>query len=490
MFSPHITKGQIPRGHQSISTVPTHLQASNSLNRINMLKHIFNLLLVICPTLAIAEERPNLVFMIADDLGWADVEFHDGNTPTPNLCRLLSQGVELRQHYVAPVCSPTRAGFLTGRYWSRFGITTPINNQGLPFETVTLAKALGDAGYSTALIGKWHLGSKPEWGPNHFGFKHSYGSLAGGIAPFNHRYKKGPYSTTWHRNEELFTEQGHVTDLLTDEAVKWIGERAATKEAHPFFLYMPFTAVHLPIREPDEWLEKVPAEIIGEVPRQYSACILHLDAAVGRIIDAIDNAGQKENTLIVFTSDNGGSTAQNNDTKYPDDHCPEGRLTGNNQPLRGQKATLYEGGIRVPTIARWPGKLKPGTDFKPPVCVIDWMPTFCTLAGANADADSLKWDGLNLWPALTGTAELPQRTIHIAGPGGNQWAVRDSDWKLIFTEPRKGDESQSPKIELFNLANDPHESTNLAESNPDQVAALKTKLADQRKRDVASRGGL
>jgi arylsulfatase A-like enzyme len=451
-----------------------------------MRKHISYLLLLLAPTLACAAERPNLVFIIADDLGWADVEFHGGNTPTPNLNRLLAEGVELRQHYVAPVCSPTRAGFLTGRYWSRFGITTPINNRGLPFETVTVAKALGDVGYSTALIGKWHLGSKPEWGPNRFGFEHSYGSLAGGVAPWNHKYKKGPYSTTWHRNEELITEEGHVTDLLTHEAVKWIEENTSSDKAKPFFLYVPFTAVHLPIREPDEWMQKVPAEINGDVARQYSACILHLDAAVGRIVDAIDRAGQEENTLIVFTSDNGGSTAQNNDTKYPDDRCPNGRLTGNNEPLRGQKASLYEGGIRVPTVARWPGKLEPGTRFEPPVCVVDWMPTFCALAEANTDAVALKWDGVNLWPALTGTAELAGRTIHIAGPGGTRWALRASDWKLIVTT-RKGGER---RVELFHLANDPNETTDLAEANPEVVARLQAKLKEQRKSDVASRGGL
>lgn len=253
---------------------------------------------------------------------------------------------------------------------------------------------------------------------------------------------------------------------------------------------MPFTAVHLPIREPDEWLEKVPAEIEGEVPRQYSACILHLDAAVGRIVDAIDKAGQKENTLIVFTSDNGGSIAQNNDIKYPNDNCPSGRLTGNNKPLRGQKASLYEGGIRVPTIARWPGKLQPGTSFERPLCIIDWMPTFCALAGAKDDADSLQWDGVNLSLALSGKAELSRRTIYVAGPRSNRWALRDSDWKLILTEPKNGDPAKLPMIELFNLTADPNETTNLAEANGDKVAELKTKLKDHRKRDVASRGGL
>ena len=433
------------------------------------------------------EVPPNIVFIMADDLGWADVEFHGGDTPTPNLNRLRSEGVELTQHYVAPVCSPTRAGLLTGRYWSRFGITAPINNRGLPFETVTIAKALSQEGYATALIGKWHLGSKPEWGPNHFGFTHSYGSLAGGVTPYSQRYKKGPYSLTWHRNEALIESEGHVTDLLVDEAVTWITNKTAAKQSKRFFLYVPFTAVHLPIREPASWLEKVPGEIHGEINRHYSACIRHLDAAVGRIVDAIDAAGQKEKTLIVFTSDNGGSTAQNNDTKYPSDQCPNGHLPGNNEPLRGRKGTLYEGGIRVPTIARWPGRLPAGTEFNPPACVIDWMPTFCALAHAKTDSTSLKWDGVNLWPALTRQAQLAERVIHIAGPGGRCWALRDANWKLIVTE---NDGHPAPKIELFDVARDPSETTNLAKIELSKVIELRSKLAQQRSRDTTSRGGL
>ena len=451
-----------------------------------MQKQIISFLALACSIFANARSQPNIVFIIADDLGWADVEFHGGNTPTPNLNQLLAEGVELRQHYVAPVCSPTRAGFLTGRYWSRFGITTPINNQGLPFKTMTVAKALSKAGYSTALIGKWHLGSKPEWGPNHFGFEHSYGSLAGGIAPYNHHYKKGPYSVTWHRNHKLIEEEGHVTDLLTNEAVKWIGDKKSADNPKPFFLYVPYTAVHLPIREPERWLKKVPQNITGDVARQYSACIMHFDAAVGRIIKAIDDAGQKDNTLIVFTSDNGGSTAQNNDTKYPDDKCPNGRLTGNNLPLRGQKGSLYEGGIRVPTIARWTNKLQPGSGFDTPACIIDWMPTFCALAEARTTTGQLKWDGLNLWPALNGKP-LVRRHLHLTGPGGKRWALRDGDWKLIFTRTKNRDKA---KIELFNLALDPNEKNDLAEKNPEKTAELQGKLDEQRKLDISSRGGL
>lgn len=404
--------------------------------------------------------KPNIVFIIADDLGWADVEFHGGNVATPNLKRLLSEGVELRQHYVAPVCSPTRAGFMTGRYWSRFGVTTPTNTLALPQETFTVAKALGESGYETCITGKWHLGSKPEWGPNHFGFDHSYGSLAGGVTPWSHYYKKGPYSETWHRNEELITEAGHVTDLLAREAIQWIESRGDEK---PFFLYVPFTAVHLPLREPESWMARVPPEISGEVPRQYAASILHLDDAVGRVVAAVDKAGKSEDTLIVFTSDNGGSTAENNDTKYPDDQCPNGRLPGNNLPLRGKKGDLYEGGTRVPTIVRWPGKIEAGTSNETPVHIVDWMPTFCALARSKADAKQLNWDGVNIWPVISGKGSLEPRSLYSAGIRFGSRALRQGDWKLIVFATKSGTEG---RVELFNIAIDPNEKDNLAESNP------------------------
>jgi len=443
-----------------------------------------SLLFLLTSTFLLSAERPNFVFLIADDLGAADLD----SVPTPQLDQLRTAGVELQRHYVAPVCSPTRAGLLTGCYWSRFGITTPINNRGLEFDTPTLASVLRKAGYTTALVGKWHLGSKPEWGPKHYGFDHSYGSLAGGIAPYNHKYKKGPYSTTWHRNGELIEEEGHVTDLLANEAVQWIERQAAkgATERQPFFLYVPFTAVHLPIREPDEWLAKVPETITGEVPRQYAACIQHLDDAVGRIVAAVDKAGQKDHTLIVFTSDNGGSTAENNDTKYPDDNCPNGRLPGNNKPFRGRKGTLYEGGIRVPTFVRWPGKVKPKSAQAAPTCIVDWMPTFCALAKAKTDPEKLQWDGVNLAPLLRNEmATPPPRELHITGVRGSSWALIDGHWKLIVFK-----EKDQQRSVLYNLQRDPEETTNLANKHPEKTAALQAKLAAQRKRDIPSRGGL
>ncbi|NQV25337.1 MAG: sulfatase-like hydrolase/transferase [Rhodopirellula sp.] len=421
---------------------------------------------------------PNIVFIMADDLGWADVGFHGGNAPTPHLDALAKAGLECEQHYVAPVCSPTRTGLMTGRCWSRFGITTPTNELALPMDTITLPRALKSVGYDTCLTGKWHLGSLPKWGPNHFGFDHSYGSLAGGISPWNHRYKKGPYSVTWHRNEELIDEPGHVTDLLTDEAVRWIETRGSS----PFFLYVPFTAVHLPIKEPDQWLQRVPESITGDVPRHYAACVMHLDHAVGRIISALEKSGVRNNTLLVFTSDNGGSTAENNDLRYPDDNCPNGRLTGSNLPLRGIKGDVYEGGTRVPTIVSWPTRVKPGR-VDSPVQIIDWMPTFCSLAGYQTDA-KLNWDGTDLTPLLTDLTPLPDRSIYTTGPNWRSSSLRYGDWKLITHGQGEG-----RRVELFNIASDPNESTDRADTEPNRVKELLAKLqqAAQHDRDAVAR---
>jgi arylsulfatase A-like enzyme len=419
-----------------------------------------------------AEPPPNVVFIMADDLGWADVAFHGGNAPTPHLDRLAREGLELTQHYVAPVCSPTRTGLLTGRCWSRFGVTSPQNDRALPWDTVTLPRALKSVGYDTCLSGKWHLGSLPEQGPNHFGFDHSYGSLAGGVSPWNHFYKKGPFTQTWHRNETLLDEKGHVTDLIADEAIHWIESRGAA----PFFLYVPFTAVHLPIKEPDEWMRRVPDSIQGDVPRHYAASVMHLDDAVGRIVAELEKQGRRENTLLVFTSDNGGSTAENNDLQYPDDNCPNGKLTGNNKPLRGQKGDLYEGGTRVPTIVSWPGRAKPGKAHSP-VQITDWMPTFCALAGYQVKQE-LKWDGADITTLLTNHAELPERALYAAGTGFRSRSLRLGNWKLIVYG-----ENASRKVELFDLASDPFESKNLADEKPDRAAQLLAKLEEAAARD-------
>lgn len=431
------------------------------------------LLVLLIATQAAYAAAPCFVFIIADDMGWGDLAFHGGAAPTPHLDKLVHEGLELTQHYVAPVCSPTRTGLMTGRCWSRFGVTTPQNGRALPWDTITLPSALKQVGYDTALTGKWHLGSKPEEGPNHFGFDHSYGSLAGGVGPWDHQYKKGPFQTTWHRNEKLLEEKGHVTDLITAEACSWLEKR---DPARPFFLYVPFTAVHLPVKEPTEWLARVPAAITGDLQRHYAACIMHLDDSVGRIVATLEKIGRRADTMLVFTSDNGGSTAENAGQAYPADDYPPGKLPGRNTPFRNEKGSVYEGGTRVPCIVNWPGKLTPGR-HEHPVQITDWMPTFCAIAGWKPTSP-LKWDGVNLWPQLAeGTTPAP-RHIYTVAPGFKSRSFRSGHMKLVQHSKDKKD-----ILELYDISNDPKEKNDLASHSPALVSQLHAAMLEYAKAD-------
>lgn len=433
-----------------------------------------------CDNRADAADRPNVLFIMADDLGWADVGFHGGTAPTPHLDRLAKEGLELTHHYVYPVCSPTRSALLSGRYATRFGVTNPQNERAYPWNTVTLARTLKSAGYDTAICGKWHLGSKPEWGPRKFGFDHSYGSLAVGVGPWDHRYKMGEFTRTWHRNDELIEEEGHVTDLIAREAVRWLESRGD----RPFFLYVPFTAVHIPIREPQEYLARVPAPITQPSLREYAACVMHLDDAAGRLLESLQKTGKANNTVVVFTSDNGGTNARNDDPQYPADNYTPGKSGGDNQPLHGAKTTVYEGGIRVPTVVRWPTRLKPGR-FDAPVHITDWMPTFCALAGHAPDKD-LHWDGRNIWPQLSAAESPLPRPIYIAGPGFRAQALRHGDWKLVLHQKTA---NMPEKVELFNLRQDPNEKDDLASKHSDKVAELRQRLVEASKSDRDAMAG-
>ncbi|MFZ5833020.1 MAG: sulfatase-like hydrolase/transferase [Planctomycetota bacterium] len=413
--------------------------------------------------------RPNFLVIVADDLGWGDVGWHGGPYKTPNLDRLCREGVELDQHYVSPMCSPTRAALLSGRYASRFGCTAAQAERVFPFGTVTLASALGEVGYETAITGKWHLGSLPEWGPQRFGFDHGYGSLGGGCGPYDHRYKVGPFTETWHRNGTRITEEGHVTDLITREATRWLSARGEK----PFLLYVPFTAVHIPIKEPQRWLDLYP-EIAETDRKQYAACVSHLDDAVGEILAALDRSGKREQTMIVFFSDNGGTQARNDDPKYPPDDYPAGRAHGSNLPLRGNKGQLYEGGIRVPAFVNWQGQLSPGK-FTAPMHAADWLPTLGALAGYQP-SQSLRLDGCNLWPWISGAEKPAPRALYWAGTRFQTAAVRDGDWKLFV-------DREKDKVELFNLADDPHEQSNLADKETARVEQLRNLLAEIDKAD-------
>ncbi len=426
------------------------------------------LLLVVAPTIA-KDTRPNILFIIADDLGWADVGYHGSKIETPSIDRLARDGVRLEQHYVQPMCSPTRAALLSGRYPSRFGVLAATNEQVFPLDSVTLPAALKTIGYHTSLSGKWHLGSKPEWGPLKFGFDRAYGSLAGGVGPYNHRYKKGPFSFTWHRNHKLIEEEGHVTDLIAKEVIEWIEARR-----QPWFIYVPFTAVHIPVAAPERWIKHYEGKIENESYRRYAAYTTQMDDAIGQMIEALNRTGQRKNTLVVFTSDNGSTPSWRPRGRYPGEHkpCP---VLGSNLPLRGHKATLYEGGIRVPTAVNWPGVLEAGKIVDSPVHVVDWMPTLCRLAGYEPDSD-LQWDGRDIWPLLSGEVQQAEPRVLYWRFTGGRTAIREADWKLLLGKDGR-------RAELFNLAEDPYEKQNLAKQYPERVAKLKALLPKYRQDD-------
>ncbi len=429
-------------------------------------------------------ERPNILYILADDLGWGDVSLHGSPIRTPNIDRLACEGVELTQHYVCPMCTPTRASLLTGRHPSRFGAhaTVPSNAPVFPDGYQTLAAVLRDAGYDTGLFGKWHLGSAPQFGPNRFGFNTSYGSLAGGIDPYNHRYKRGEFSVTWHRNGRLVEERGHVTDLIVREATGWIESCDG-----PWFCYVPFTAVHVPVKPTQEWLSRYYPENFDDDPlkdmsfKKYAAYTSHMDHGIGRLLETLERTCQRENTIIVFSSDNGAinDCPLHGTDKYPgwQEACP--RL-GSNAPFRGVKAQLYEGGIRTPTIVNWRGHL-PARKMEHPVQVTDWMPALTTKVGAEPGRDP-RYDGRDIWPLLTGEeAAPPPRRLFWNFRNDRELGVRYGDWKLIAC----GTEG-SRKHELFNIADDPHERHELASEYPDKVKELAKMIEEERCLDNSS----
>ena len=427
---------------------------------------------------------PNILFILADDLGWGDVSCHGAPIRTPNIDRLMSDGIELGQHYVTPMCTPTRIALLTGRHPGRFGshATVPSNYPVLPDGYQTLGTMLRNAGYDTGLFGKWHLGSSPQFGPSKYGFNRSYGSLAGGVDPYNHRYKRGDYSVTWHSDGELVERRGHVTDLIVGEAIDWIESRD-----RPWFCYVPFTAVHIPIKPTQAWLDQYASEHFDEDLlkdasfRKYAAYASHMDNAVGQMVESLERTGQRDDTIIVFSSDNG---AINDSPLHGADQYPgwqeESPRLGSNLPFRGVKAQLYEGGIRTPTLVNWRGHLSPGR-MDHPVHMTDWMPTFSKLVDAPPELDP-QWDGTDIWPLISGEVTQPEeRMIYWNFRAGAELGVRNGDWKLI-----SHDSLGDPKLELFNIAEDPYEERELSSQHKDLVSELSDLIRAQRELDDTS----
>ena len=411
---------------------------------------------------AAADKQPNIVYIVADDLGWKDVGFHGAtDIKTPNIDQLASGGVKLEQFYVQPMCTPTRAALMTGRYPFRYGLQTIVipskGTYGLATDEFLLPQTLKEANYRTAMIGKWHLGhADRKYWPRQRGFDYHYGAVLGEIDYFTHSAHD---VLDWQRDNKPVKEEGYVTQLLGTDAVKQI-------EAHdpktPLFLYLAFTAPHTPYQAPPEYLERFKG-IEDETRRAYAAMISCLDDEIGKTVAALDRKGLRENTLIIFHSDNGGTrdarlTGEGSVKKVPCD----------NGPLKGGKGQLYQGGTLVPALANWPGHIKPGGTVDEMIHVTDMLPTLAKLAGAST-AKSKPLDGADVWPAIaegkpSGRNEIVYNIEPFRG------AVRQGDWKLVW-------KCLLPSsLELYNIAKDPFETINLADKEPAKVKELQARV--------------
>ncbi len=415
---------------------------------------------------AVAAEQPNVVFILADDLGREDCGFMGGKEiKTPHLDQLAAAGARLDAFYVQPVCSPTRAAFLTGRYPMRHGlqvgVVRPWAQYGLPLEERTLAQALKDAGYATAIVGKWHLGHfSPAYLPTRRGFDHQYGHYNGALDYFTH-VRDGGFD--WHKDDQACRDEGYTTHLIAKTAVQFVKDTAGKK---PFFLYVPFNAVHAPHQVPEEYLKPY-SHLKGE-RLKYAGMLAAMDEAVGQIVEAVEKAGVRKNTLFIFSSDNGG---------------PQPGVVTDNGKWRAGKGTLYEGGVRVAAFATWDGHIRAGATVAEPLHMVDWYPTLVKLCGAKAE-QKLAVDGLDIWPTLTEGKPSPHDAILI-NTTPNTGAIRAGDWKLVVRTGADDPDGAPPKkkaadkegVELFNLKDDPFEKVNLADKHPERVKELQGRLA-------------
>lgn len=424
---------------------------------------------------AAEQARPNILFLVIDDQGWNDVGYHNAQLRTPHIDALAKTGVELGWHYVQPQCTPTRVALMTGRYPSRFGLhcCEASNQHAFPRSTLTMASMLKNVGYQTGMSGKWHMGSKSEWGPNHHGFDYSHGSLAGAVGMYDHRYRiDSPFANTWHRNHEPIEESGHVTDLTTGETVRWIESHRQPDE--PWFFYVPFHAVHTPLVERDEKWHAMNSHIESDDRRLYAAALSHMDDAIGQMVAALERTEQRDRTLIIYTSDNGAQNGHGGNAYPPPD--PKLVKHSSNAPLRGWKTQTYEGGYRVPAFVNWPGELKPNK-VSQPMHVVDWMPTLAELTDSTPDSDPL-WDGVNVWAKLNGKdTSIDERTIYtVWGARRQREALRQGDWKIV--------RNSGNKWELYNLADDPHEKLNLRDDKPEIFESLIANYRSERSEDA------
>ena len=394
-----------------------------------------------------AKKKPNLIVIIADDLGWGDVGFHGSDIATPTLDRLTREGVELRRFYTYPTCSPTRASLLSGRNAARFGLS-PIRQ--LPSGTITLPQVLQKAGYRTALVGKWHLGM--EANPNSYGFNDFYGYLGGKI---HHLGPRESPEEQLYRNLQPLSQAGHTTDLFTREALALL----ESDDSRPLYLQLAYSSPHYPLEEEAAWVKPFESSISDPERRLYAAMVAHMDDAIGRVVAAVKKRRSNRESVVLFMSDNGAQK----DRLQAQDHFGRWKRLGSNGSLRGWKESLYEGGIRVPALFWRTGKQQPRLCDEP-IAVWDLFPTLANMAGAQLPVGL---DGLDVRAALEG-GRLPARRLFWQTPEAA--ALREGDDKLILPDQR------SPKsAELYHLRSDSSETTNLAPQSP-KTAALMAEL--------------
>jgi arylsulfatase A-like enzyme len=420
------------------------------------------------------DKRPNIIFIMADDLGNADLGYRGGQVITPNIDKLAQGGVRLEGFYGQQVCTPSRAALMTGRYPMRYGLQTlvifPSHTYGLPTDERTLPQALKEAGYKTLMTGKWHLGhADRKFWPQNRGFDYFYGNVLGEVEYFTH--DRGGV-IDWQRNGTFLNEKGYYTTLIGDEAVKLIDQQDGTQ---PFFLYFASLAPHAPYQAPEKYVDRYKS-IADKQRRTYSGMITALDDQIGRIVAELDKKGLRDNTIILFASDNGGATSglfaqgakSNEERAHEEGGVEQGaKAPASNAPFKGGKGGLHEGGVRVPAFVNWPAKLKPRV-VDAPLHMVDVMPTLLALTGAKGSPDH-PFDGKDMWKTISEGAPSPNEDVLI-DVEAFRGAIRKGDWKLIKIALLPG------KTELFDLARDPGETTNVAEQNPEVTRDLEARL--------------
>ena len=422
------------------------------------------------PARAADPRRPNILFIVGDDMGYADVGFHGcKEIPTPNLDALAASGVRFTNGYVTgPYCSPTRAGLMTGRYQQRFGhdFNPDGSGQGLPLTERTIADRFRAAGYRTALIGKWHLGASDAMQPLARGFDEFYGFLGGQHSYFD---KKGVV-----RGKQPVESLDYTTDAFAREAVSFIEKN----KEQPWLLLLTFNAVHTPMDATEKYLDRF-KHISDQRRRTYCAMMSAMDDGIGQVIGKLKSTGQLNDTLVAFISDNGGPTMVSTTVNG-----------SNNAPLRGSKRTTLEGGIRVPFVLSWPGKIQAAV-YEQPVVQLDLLPT--ALAAANIPAQAeWKLDGVNLLPFVNSKEEAaPHGPLYWRM--GKQMAIRNGNWKLVAYDTNadtdSGGKQPLSSLKLYDLSKDIHEDHDLSAQNPEVAAELKVAMGSLERKKYRSRMG-